>query len=174
MEIVREVAAEQDLHFRMATIQAATRQEGIDGQAEPWRNLGFQKPGCGLAASVIDACTRIVGQMGVEPIISALDQGAEVVLAGRAFDAALTAALPIMRGVDRGLAFHMGKIVECGSLVALPRTSDGVIAHIYSDHFLIEPADPAKRCLVDLVTVHTLYEKSDPYHLAMPGGTSRI
>ena len=66
-----------------------------------------------------------------DPVIEALRSGAEVVVAGRAFDAALTAALPIMRGIDRGLALHMGKIVECGSLVALPRTSDGVLAHVH-------------------------------------------
>jgi len=64
----------------------------------------------------------------------------------------------------------MGKIVECGSLVALPRTSDGVLAQIFPDHFLISPADPGKRCTVELVAAHTLYEKSDPYRLQVPGG----
>ena len=91
-------------------------------------------------------------------------------LAGRAFDAALSATLPIMRGIEPGLALHMGKIVECGSLVALPRASDGVLAEIDGESFVISPADPAKYCTVETVAAHTMYEKSDPYRLAAPGG----
>jgi hypothetical protein len=68
--------------------------------------------------------------MGHEPIVDALQQGADAVIAGRAFDAALSATLPIMRGIEPGLALYMGKIVECGSLVALPRASDRVLAEI--------------------------------------------
>ena len=118
----------------------------------------------------VDACTNIVAQMGHEPIVDALQQGADVVLAGRAFDAALSATLPIMRGIEPGLAMHMGKIVECGSLVALPRASDGVLAEIDPESFVVRPADPAKYCTVETVAAHTLYEKSDPYRLAAPGG----
>jgi hypothetical protein len=93
-----------------------------------------------------------------------------VVLAGRAFDAGLSAALPIMRGCDKGLALHMGKILECGSLVALPRESDGALGYLNDDSFVIEPADPQKRSTVELVAAHTLYEKSNPYQLQVPGG----
>ena len=167
--IVREVAAERGLRFRMATIQAEQDRAYLKAQLARGAIFDFEA-GRDLTPEDLDACSHIVGQMGVEPVIEALRAGAEVVVAGRAFDAALTAALPIMRGIDPGLALHMGKIVECGSLVAIPRTSDGVLAHLSSDHFLIQPADPAKRCTVDLVAAHTLYEKSDPYHLYLPGG----
>jgi hypothetical protein len=92
------------------------------------------------------------------------------VLAGRAFDAGVAAALPLARGVDPGTALHMGKIAECGSLVALPRVSDGVVCEVEDGSFVIRPADPEKRCTVETVAAHTLYEKSDPYRLGMPGG----
>ncbi len=169
VDIVREIAAEHGLHFRMAVIQAEQDKDVLRAKLGRGEIFDFET-GRDLQPSDIDACTRIVGQMGVEPIVDALAAEADVIVAGRAFDAALTAALPILRGYDRGLALHMGKIVECGSLVAVPRTSDGVIAHLYSDHFLIEPADPDKRCTVDIVAAHTLYEKSDPYRLGLPGG----
>lgn len=169
VEIVREIAAEQGLRFKMAVIQAEQDRAYLHEQLEQGAIFDFET-GRELTPEDIDACSHIVGQMGVEPVIEALQSGAEVVVAGRAFDAALTAALPIMNGIDRGLALHMGKIVECGSLVAVPRTSDGVVAHIAADHFLIQPADPNKRCTVDLVAAHTLYEKSDPYRLHLPGG----
>jgi hypothetical protein len=95
----------------------------------------------------------------------------DVVIAGRAYDAVLMAALPIMRGYDPGLAYHMGKILECGSFVAEPRESDGAIAYLKEDYFIIEPADLNKRTSEALVAAHTFYEKSNPLLLEFPGGT---
>jgi hypothetical protein len=170
VEIAREVAAVHGLSFRMAIIEAEIAPEFLVSALQAGRIHDFEA-GRELHEDDLAACDRVVGQMGVEPVIEALSQGADVVIAGRAFDAAMAAALPIAQGFDRGLALHMGKIVECGSLVALPRTSDGVLAHIDRDSFVIEPADPGKRSTAELVAAHTLYEKSDPYRLAMPGGT---
>ena len=118
----------------------------------------------------IDRSTHIVAQMGIEPIIESLKEKVDVVIAGRAYDAALMAAVPIMLGFDKGLAYHMGKIIECGSLIAVPRESDGAIATITENNFTIEPADPLKTTTADLVAAHTLYEKSNPVHLKLPGG----
>jgi hypothetical protein len=167
--ILREVALEHDLHFRLAIIHADQDPERIKSKIVSGEIDDFEA-GYPIDESDVDACTNIVAQMGVEPLIAALAAGADVVLAGRAFDAALMAAVPIMNGYDPGLALHMGKILECGSFVAIPRTSDGAIAHLTDDSFLVEPADPDKRCTVDLVAAHTLYEKSDPYRLHVPGG----
>jgi hypothetical protein len=169
LEILREIAREHDLHFRLAIIEADLDRDLLKRRlaAGDVRDL---ETGRDLTEADIDACGQIVGQMGYEPIVKALEAGAEVVLAGRAFDAALSATLPIMRGVEPGLALHMGKIVECGSLVAIPRTSDGVLAEIDREQFVVLPADPAKRCTVETVSAHTMYEKSDPYKLAAPCG----
>jgi hypothetical protein len=168
-EIVLEVAAEAGLSFRLATIQAEQDKEDLKRRLDRGDVITFETSR-ELRPDDIDACTHIVGQMGYEPIVQALVDGADVVLAGRAVDAGVIAAVPLLRGVDPGLALHMGKILECGSMVALPRVSDGVVAHLETDHFLVEPADPAKRCTAELVAAHTLYEKADPYHLTLPGG----
>lgn len=170
VDIVREVAGAAGLAFRMAVIEAELAPELVVAAIRAGRIHDFEA-GREIGEDDVAACERIVGQMGVEPVIDALAHGADVIVAGRAFDAALAAALPIAEGYDRGLALHMGKIVECGSMVALPRTSDGVLAHIDADSFVIEPADPDKRSTAELVAAHTLYEKSDPYRLSMPGGT---
>ena len=106
--------------------------------------------------------------MGVEPFVELRD-GAGVIIAGRAFDAALAAALPILNGYDRGLALHLGKIIECGAFIALPRVSDGMLAYLDNDSFVLEPADPRKRTTVELVAAHTLYEKPNPYMLGGRG-----
>lgn len=169
LEIVREIAAEHDLHFRLAIIEADIDRAYLKRKLAAGDVRDFEM-GRDLTEADVDACTQIVAQMGYEPLVAALEQGADVVLAGRAFDAALSATLPIMRGVEPGLALHMGKIVECGSLVALPRASDGVLAEIDPESFVVRPADPAKVCTVETVAAHTLYEKSDPYRLAAPGG----
>jgi hypothetical protein len=169
LEILREIAAEHRLHFRLAIVEADIDRDYLKRKLADGDLIDFEM-GRDLTAADIDACTNIVGQMGHEPLIDALQQGADVVLAGRAFDAAVSATLPIIRGVEPGLALHMGKIVECGSLVALPRASDGVLAEIDGESFVIRPADPAKYCTVETVAAHTLYEKSDPYKLAAPGG----
>ena len=63
---------------------------------------------------------RIVAQMGPEPLVQALESGAEVVLAGRAYDPAVFAAVPLTRGCSRGPAVHLGKILECGAIAATP------------------------------------------------------
>jgi len=170
LELVRRIAAEQGLRFRMAIIPSDVPPEQVKDAIRRGAITDFEV-GRELTDEDVDACPHIVAQMGAEPFIAALRAGAEVIIAGRAYDAAGPAALPLLRGADAGLAFHMGKIVECGAQVALPRASDGVIADVMGDRFEVSPADPEKRCTVPLVAGHTLYEKSDPYEHGMPGGS---
>ncbi len=40
---------------------------------------------------------------------------------------------------------------------------------LFEDRFEVWPASPDRRCTVDSVAAHTLYEKSDPVHLHGPG-----
>lgn len=169
LEILREVAAEAGVGGRVAAIDAEQDRAYLKRKLAAGDVVDFEA-GRELTAADLDACAHVVAQMGLEPIEAALAEGAEVVVAGRAFDAALAASLPIMAGIDAGLAYHMGKIAECGSLVALPRAHDGILVDVERDHFLVYPADPEKRCTVETVSAHTLYEKSDPYSLALPGG----
>ncbi len=93
-----------------------------------------------------------------------------MIVSGRAYDPAPTAAMAIRAGFDPALAWHMGKIMECGALCAEPagRTIMGYLRH---DHFEVEPLNPAERCTTMSVAAHTLYEKTHPFLLAGPGGT---
>jgi hypothetical protein len=140
-DIVREVAAEAGLSFRMASIHAEQDVDDLKGRLARDEIVTFETDRQ-LTVDDLDACSRVVGQMGPEPIMQALADGADVVVAGRAVDAGVIAALPLLRGCDPGLALHMGKILECGSMVALPRVSDGVVAHLDDDAFVVEPAAP--------------------------------
>ena len=72
-----------------------------------------------LTQAEVDAATEIVGQMGAEPFLQAWQEfgDLDLIIAGRAYDPAPTAALGLRRGMDPALAWHMGKIMECGGAV---------------------------------------------------------
>ena len=109
--------------------------------------------------------------MGVEPLRAALRAGADVVVAGRCSDAAIYASLALERGHDPGLAWHLGKIIECAGQVVEPRTGqDCVVGTLVRGGFLVEPGHPDKRCTRMRIAAHTLYENPSPYELYEPGG----
>ena len=169
-EIILEVAREEGLSFRMAVIPADISKSYLlealaAGKVRP---LG---PAPELQEAEVAASTYLVAQMGAEPLMAALEGGADVVLAGRCYDPAVFAALPLKRGYPAGLALHLGKILECAAIAALPGSgSDCMMGILEQERFLVEPASLQRRATVDSVAAHTLYEKSDPYRLPGPGG----
>ncbi|MEM9684663.1 MAG: acyclic terpene utilization AtuA family protein, partial [Pseudomonadota bacterium] len=103
-EIAEEIAHEKGLSFRMALIHAEQPKDYLKSkQAEGRiRPLG---PIADLTEDGIEDIHRVVGMMGVEPFQKALDDGAQVVIAGRATDASIYSAIPLMRGYDPGLVW---------------------------------------------------------------------
>jgi hypothetical protein len=169
LEIIEEIVRERGLAFDAAVIRADVDRHVLHRKLDEKRIAPFG-PVPELTHDAIDGASRIVGQMGCEPIIEALRRGAKLVVAGRAYDPALFAALPIERGFDPALAYHLGKILECGALCAEPGTpKDSIIGHLRDDHFLVETLDDARKCYETSVAAHTLYEKSHPYLLQGPG-----
>lgn len=170
LEIIQEIAAEADLHFSLATISAEISKEVLLEELHKG-NIAQLPPNQAISAKDLADSTRVVAQMGIEPILSALNAGAQVVLVGRAYDPAVFAALPVKLGFDLGLALHMGKILECASIAATPGSgSDCMLGYLRQDHFVLEPLNPERKCTVTSVAAHTLYEKTNPYVLPGPGG----
>lgn len=167
---VKKIGEENNLNFKMAVIHAEIEKEYVinkllDGKVKPLR------PAPELTLEELERTERIVGQMGVEPIIKALEKGAQVIIAGRAYDPTVFAALAIKEGFDEGLAFHMGKILECASIAATPGSgSDCMFGYISEDNFRLEPLNPIRKCTTLSIAAHTLYEKTNPYSLPGPGG----
>ncbi len=113
--------------------------------------------------------------MGVEPFIRALEAGAEVIIAGRACDDVIFAALPIMKGFDKGLSLHMGKILECAGLSAIPYDlGEPLVGRVRKDHFVVEPGHGKHRCTTVSVAGHSLYERGDPCIQPGPGGVNDL
>lgn len=136
----------------------------------------------------IDDCPAIVAQMGPEPFLAAIDHypNYDVVLGGRAYDPSpyVAFANACLRKLDRdyagydkdhigrvqGAIMHAGKILECGGLCAVPK-STGAVATIFADGtFDVRPTSPVARCTALSVAAHSLYEKSRPDLLFGPGG----
>ncbi|MBU5678257.1 DUF1446 domain-containing protein, partial [Alkaliphilus sp. MSJ-5] len=118
-EIVEEIAREKDLHFKLAVIHAEFAKEDVKAALRAGKVKPLA-PAPELTEEAVGATTRIVGQMGMEPFIKALDEGAQVVLAGRTYDPSVFAAPAVRAGCDKGLAIHLGKILECASICAPP------------------------------------------------------
>lgn len=116
--------------------------------------------------------STIVGQMGIHPLITALESGAQFILAGRSCDVALFASDMIRRNIDAGLAYHVGHVLECGALACDPGSpSDCLVAEIYDDGSAIFTApDPTRRCTAYSIAAHSLYEESHPQLQFYPEG----
>ncbi len=170
-DIIAEIATKHGWHFKLASIYADIDKALISRELKAGRvaPLGPVPP---LDPREIDAATVIVAQMGAEPFLKALDEseGVDVVVSGRSYDPSPTAAMAIRAGFDPAMAWHMGKIMECGALCAEP-VGRSVMGYLRRDHFEIEPLNPAERCTAASVAAHTLYEKTHPFLLAGPGGT---
>jgi hypothetical protein len=131
-------------------------------------NMSDEMP---LTLEAIQESSTIVSQVGIAPILSLLDRKADVILCGRACDTAIYAAPCIHEGFDPGLAFHMAKIMECGAMCSEPvAAADVMQAYMHEDYFELRPANPIRKCTVDRVAAHTLYEQSNPYLIFEPDG----
>ena len=169
-EILLEVAREQNLEFTLGTVFSDVTGDYVleKLKAGKIRNMSDQLP---LTPEAIEESTTIVSQVGIAPILSLLEKKADVILCGRACDTAIYAAPCIYHGYDPGLAFHMAKIMECGAMCSEPvAAADVMQGYMYEDYFELRPANPIRRCTVDRVAAHTLYEQSNPYLIFEPDG----
>jgi hypothetical protein len=169
-EIIEEIAREKGMSFTLALVhsqqgKAYLHERLAAGKVQPMPGVPE------LTAASIDACERIVGQMGVEPFIEAMDHGAQVVLAGRACDSAIFAAYPVKEGFAPGPALHMGKILECGAMSAVPPTGrDCLMAVVGRDQFEISAPNPEREVTPFSVAAHMVYEVEHPFLQGEPTG----
>ncbi|KAH8725190.1 hypothetical protein GQ44DRAFT_681477 [Phaeosphaeriaceae sp. PMI808] len=186
--IVREICEESgNEHYRIKTISIFA---GVSKSLVTRRLQEGMLAGCGksvpeLTQQKIDATPRIVAQMGPEPIIDAMlaNPDFNILIAGRAYDPApyiAYAAFATTTSLSNtsslaaqqlwGGFSHMGKILECGGVCSVPKSS-GAMATMYQDGtFDTTPLNPESKCTPISVGAHTLYEKTRPDILFGPGG----
>ena len=169
-EILLEIAAEQNLSFKLGTVLSDVSKAYVSEKFESGKllNMSDEMP---ADEAAIEESTRIVSQIGIAPIIELLKQKADVIICGRACDTAIYAAPCVFEGYNEGLAFHMAKIMECGAMCSEPvAAADVMQGYMYDDCFELRPANPIRKCTVDRVAAHTLYEQSNPYLIYEPDG----
>lgn len=168
--IVESIIAQHKLKLKLAVIHAEPSRDLL---VRRWRQGRIHPlwPAFEINEETLRESTRIVAMMGAEPLMQAISQGADVVLAGRCSDSAIYAAIPQMRGFAPGLAWHLGKTIECGATIASPKTGqDCIVGTLEADSFVVEPAHPDKRCTTTSVAAHTMYENPSPFEFIEPSG----
>ncbi|SCO78344.1 related to acyl-CoA transferases/carnitine dehydratase [Fusarium oxysporum] len=167
-DIVSSVSERLGFSFKVATINA-----GMDRNLIKSRIQNHKVSPCGpveeLVPDVVDGAVDIVAQVGAEPFLEALKGNPDIVLGGRCYDPAPFAAFCLSKGISNGVAWHMGKIMECGGICAIPK-GRSMIATMRYDSFDLTPLAPEERCTPLSVAAHTLYEKTRPDRLPGPGG----
>jgi len=170
-DIVLEIARENGYKFRLALVRSEQDKGYLKQRYREGRIVPLA-PAPPISEEIIDRSAHIVGVMGHEPIAAAIEGGAQIVLAGRATDTSLFAAVPLMKGAGAGPAWHAAKTLECGAAATVQRKRpDSIFAWVRDDHFDVEPLDTNNRCTPQSVASHTLYENADPFLIAEPGGT---
>ena len=168
--MARRIAAEEHLAFTLARIYSEQSADDLvaaltDDRIRP---LAPARP---LTEATLKSCSHIVGLMGHEPISAALRSGADVVLAGRATDTALVAAIALDRGLPAGPTWHGAKTVECGGLCTTNPIAGGVLLEIDDTGFTVTPLDTSAACTPRTIAAHMLYENANPFELREPPGT---
>jgi hypothetical protein len=172
-DLVHAICAEDGLDLTVAKIFSEQHAGQLIAQLERGR-IHALPPSEPLDAATLLRCAHIVAMMGHEPIEQALRAGADVVLAGRATDTAVSAAFALMRGMPPGPTWHAAKIIECGGQCTTNPAAGGVFARIDHRGFTIEPLDPDTACTPASVAAHMLYETVNPYTMREPGGTIEV
>ncbi|KAM0229670.1 hypothetical protein ACHAP5_011580 [Fusarium lateritium] len=191
-EIIGEIAAEEDnSDYLFNTISLFSN---INKTTILERFRQGRVTGCGpcvppASESEIEASLRVVAQMGYEPFLDAMNANPEfdIIIGGRAYDPAPYVAYCVHQLTRQsgslspgdlkfslGGFYHMGKILECGGLCALPK-SHGAVATVYGNGlFEVRPTAPESICTPLSVAAHTLYENTRPDVLRGPGGSLHL
>lgn len=171
---VDAIAREDGLSFRAAVIHADIDRAWLKATAAAGRTRPIGESIGALTAETIEAAGHIVGQMGTEAFIRALELEPDIVIAGRACDTAIFAAIPLMLGYDPGLATHMAKIIECTSICCIPGGRDAMLGTLDGEGFTLESMNPARAATPLSVAAHSLYEQADPLLVHEPDGVLHV
>lgn len=172
LRLVRDIAAQHSLKpFRMAAIYA----EQPVASVQEWLAAGRAIEGLDdrppADAATLAKTNRVVAVMGAEPIIAALDDGADVVICGRSSDASIFAAALLREQHSRADSYFAGKALECASFAAEPfMQKETILGTVGPDGVSVKAMHPKQRCTPTSVAAHTMYERRNPFREYVPGG----
>ena len=172
-EIAAEIAAEDPAakppSLRVATLKSSQPPASLCEQFSAG-SITALEGAPDLAAADFAGCSNAVALAGAEQIQKALETGADIIIAGRATDTAVIAALPLARGCHPGGAWHGAKIGECGALATNNPGSGAILIEFDAAGFTVQPTGADVQATPHTVSAHMLYENADPFVLHEPGG----
>lgn len=173
LDIIREIAREDGLAFRMGVVASDVPRAEIKAAiaAGRVRPMDTMPP---LTDAEVDAAAHIVGQLGLEAFRRALEADVDVVVLGRACDTGIFASIPAMLGFPPGISMHMAKIIECASLCCVPGGRDTILGVLDDEGFELESMAPNRAATPSSVAAHSLYEQADPYEIREPSGRADL
>lgn len=161
-EIASEIAEEEGHRMKIARVYSEQKLDYLEDMFEAGRIRPLD-PAPHVDVETIRSTAHVVGMMGVEPLQRAISMGADLVIAGRCSDSALFAAIPIMKGFPEGLAWHIGKVMECGTQVCVKAGKGVIYTRLTQDSFEIEAIGDEVHVSPQSVAAHSFYENGDPY-----------
>lgn len=175
VDLVRAIARDERIDMRVAIIHADMPRDLIRQMMRAGRIHALGEI-AQIDDATIDRASAIVGQMGQEAFIRALQMKPDVIIAGRACDTAIFSALPVMLGYQAGPAVHMAKIIECASICCTPGGRDAILGTIEpgGKSFTLESMNPIRAATPLSVAAHSLYEQADPMTVHEPDGVLHV
>jgi acyclic terpene utilization AtuA family protein len=173
LAMVREIAREDGLSFRLASIRADLPRDMVKNALKTgklWPLGAIPEPD----EEAIEGCAHLVGQMGNEAIVRALQTEADVIVAGRCCDTAIFGAIPQILGYPMGAAMHMAKIIECTSICCDPGGRDAILGTLDERSFVLDSMNPKRQATPISVAAHSLYEQADPFTVLEPEGCLHV
>jgi hypothetical protein len=176
LDTISKIARDNDVTFRIARISGEVSKDflikKIRSGARIERSIDTPRLSKFLTEGDVKSAVRIQSQMGPEPVMRAMEEeGIDGVITGRALDVGIHMATPLRNGIGRSTAAHLGKIIECASMVAEPTGPwESIIAEVEEGSFTVRPTNPEYRCTVRSVSGHSLYERENPFEERNTGG----
>jgi hypothetical protein len=167
-QMVRDIAKEEGLSFRMALIHSEQDKDYLKQRVREGRTRPLGRFPA-LDEATVDRASRIVGMCGPEPYMRALGEGAQIVIGGRTSDPAPFAACAMTAQLPPAQSWYAGKMLECGALPAWPKGPDCLHVTVREDGVICEPMGD-RACTPLSVATHALHENSSPIRHVEPGG----
>jgi len=176
--IVGSLAHEEGWRFSTAVISGELDKEWlrdrIGSGAKSHKLAPLERLPDEIPIGEVDRSTRIVAQMGPEPIMKALDlvESSDVngIIVGRSLDTGLLAAPLLKRKFSKPNCWHFGLVLHDGGQATEPTGHDGTLGVATNDYFTISPLSPFRRCTPTSVASMSFYERADITREYYPGG----
>lgn len=175
LERIDEIAAEESLPLRIAVIDGeldrAALADRLRGGGRARRAVDSPDLSEWLTPEDVSASEHIVAQLGPEPIMAALDAGADGVITGRALDVGVYMAPALAAGFPKGPVTHLAKVLECAGLALSPGDpSEPIYGTVDHRGLTVYPLSDNQRATTRSIAGHSMYERDNPFRERNPGG----